>query len=524
MERLLRLFSRHTGLIWLSVLVSAIVTGAAVALVSRHTWQDDQLSALQTSVERASNDVMSQTISGTLMGALSLSGIINAEIKTEGLNPVLPNTPTTDRLFQTIAQIFDAEGVFVASRDGIIRASWNNGDLPSTGLDIRFRPYHQVAIQGRETIYAAVSLQQKRRALYFAAPIFLTDDRNSGCLGIVAARTSLARIDKVLSDIPHAALLVSPQGLVFASNRPEWITALIAEPTPERISEIRERKQFGDLFQTERPTQLTLPTMHGIGRFAGNDHAIVSTPISWNDTGGDWQLVLMQNLAKTFPTERIAIVAASSGALASIVVWLLLNLLRSHHHQLEASEKIREMAQIQEVHARQKEGIATLSLRLQQSDSAEALGRIFLSEAHTLLGVLQGVLYAKEKDGHLQLIASYACGAQPPERLDIGEGLVGQCARQQSRIVLEAPNEQQWHIHSGLGEAPPGCVVISPIELNRKLVGVLEIALPKVPGEDQEICIEAMLPMLAMNLEIKSRTLTGSDPRRTETRSTEASA
>lgn len=518
MKRFLLFLSRSSGLIWLCILSSAIIAGAAVALMIQHAWQDEQLSKLQTSVERASNELMSQTISGTLIGALSLSGIINNEIKAESLNPVFPNTPATDHLFQTIAQIFDTDGVFVASSDGIIRASWNSGDKPSTGLDIRFRPYFQVAMQGRETIYAAVSQAQKRRSLYFAAPIFVTSDKNSGCLGVIVARTSLSRIDRVLAEIPHAALLVSPQRLVFASNRPEWVSTLIAEPTPERISEIRERKQFGDLFLTDIPSQTNIPTEHGIGRLAGKDHAIVSAPLPWNDFEGDWQLLLMQNLDNSYPIERIAISAASSGILAGIVVWLLLNLLHGHFRQHEASHQIRELAQAQEAHARQKEGIATLSLRLQKSDSAEALGRYFLSEAHTLLGILQGVLYAKEADGKLRLIASYACEAPPPARLDVGEGLVGQCALQQSRIVLDATTETQWHIRSGLGEARPTCIIISPIELNENLVGVLEIALPEPPGEDQEICIKTMLPMLAMNLEIKSRHEAGNDPVQREPR------
>lgn len=505
MKRFLLFLSRNTCLIWLCVLSSATVASVTVALMIQHAWQDEQLSMLQTSVERASNELMSQTISGTLIGALSLSGIINNEIKTESLNPVFPNTPATDHLFRTIAQIFDADGVFVASSDGIIRASWNSGDKPSTGLDIRFRPYFQVAMQGRETVYAAVSLAQKRRSLYFAAPIFVASDKNSGCLGAIVARTSLLRIDRVLANISHSALLVSPQRLVFASNRPELVGTLIAEPTPERISEIRERKQFGDLFLTDIPTLINIPTQQGIGRFAGKDHAFVSAALPWNDFEGDWQLMLMQDLDKSSPSERIGVSAVSSGALAGVIVWLLLNLLRSHFRQHEANHQIRELAQVQEAHARQKEGIATLSLRLQKSDNAEALGRIFLSEAHSLLGILQGVLYAKEADGRLHLVASYACETQPPARLDVGEGLVGQCALQQSRIVLDATTETQWHIHSGLGEARPGCVVICPIKLNDSLVGVLEIALSRLLGEDQEICIETMLPMLAMNLEIKSR-------------------
>ncbi|SDH07995.1 GAF domain-containing protein [Propionivibrio dicarboxylicus] len=505
MERIDHFVTWRPGLTWSCAVASIIMATGLAALIGRDYWQNNRLSQLETSVERVGNTIMSQTISGTLMGAISLTGLTNDEIKSDGMSRTMPNTPKINRLFETICAAFDAEGVFVGDADAIIRASWNRNDAPVTGVNFTYRPYFHVAMQGTENVYAAVGTTMNQRTLYFAAPVFAQPTKTTPPIGVIIARTSLNRIDRILAGIPHIAVLISPQGVIFAANRQGWFGQIIGTLSPERLKAIRNFKQFGKLFEISEPTPLMLPTTHGIHSFEGKEYAVASTPIHWNDPLGDWSLVFMESLEETVSKQSILTAALLSGAITATIALLLITLLRSHYRQREASEKIRNYAQIQEAHARQKEVIATLSLQLQQSDNTEALARTFLSGAHTLLGILQGVLYAKDAGGKLQLVASYACETQPPARLDIGEGLVGQCALQQSRIMLEATDDVHWQIHSGLGEAPPSCVVICPIELNKNLVGVLEMALPERPSDDQEICIETMLPMLAMNLEIKIR-------------------
>ena len=137
--------------------------------------------------------------------------------------------------FESVGRSYDAQGVFLVPRDGVITLSWDSAGKPSTGLNVKFRPYYQMALKGKNNVYAAVSLARGDRALYFSAPVFLGTTNGSESVGAVVARTGLQKVDELLRGKADIALLLSPQGVVFASSRKEWIGHLSGTPTPERL-------------------------------------------------------------------------------------------------------------------------------------------------------------------------------------------------------------------------------------------------------------------------------------------------
>jgi CheY-like chemotaxis protein len=63
-----------------------------------------------------------------------------------------------------------------------------------------------------------------------------------------------------------------------------------------------------------------------------------------------------------------------------------------------------------------------------------------------------------------------------PESVDVGEGLVGQCARDRAtRIVSDVP-PGYLRIASALGDAPPKHILLLPVLFESDLVGVIELA------------------------------------------------
>ena len=76
---------------------------------------------------------------------------------------------------------------------------------------------------------------------------------------------------------------------------------------------------------------------------------------------------------------------------------------------------------------------------LQDRDLA-TVGRLLLSELTPLVNAQLGVIYqvTSEDEPGLQLLAAYADdGANGhPERLSMGQGLVGQCAVEKRRILI----------------------------------------------------------------------------------------
>jgi len=128
-----------------------------------------------------------------------------------------------------------------------------------------------------------------------------------------------------------------------------------------------------------------------------------------------------------------------------------------------------------------KTNLARFSGLLQGQRDLETVGRLILSELAPLVGVMSGVFYLMESDGEepsLRLLASYAREGypSPPKRIRIGEGLLGECARERRRIVVSAIPGDYLAIKSALGEAPPRVVAFLPILFEGETQAVLELA------------------------------------------------
>jgi CHASE3 domain sensor protein len=82
------------------------------------------------------------------------------------------------------------------------------------------------------------------------------------------------------------------------------------------------------------------------------------------------------------------------------------------------------------------------------------------------------------EDPHLKLTACYAFDRRKlvEKRVNIGEGLLGQAFLEADTILLKSVPEGYISITSGLGDAPPNCVIIVPLKHNEKVLALLEMA------------------------------------------------
>ncbi|MCF6185283.1 MAG: GAF domain-containing protein [Bacteroidales bacterium] len=90
----------------------------------------------------------------------------------------------------------------------------------------------------------------------------------------------------------------------------------------------------------------------------------------------------------------------------------------------------------------------------------------------------------KEEKELLILEAAYAYDKKKllDTEIEIGESLVGKCAKEQKLIRIDDLPEGYTYISSGLGEDTPKSLILSPLMYEKKLFGVLEIAsLKKLP-------------------------------------------
>jgi methyl-accepting chemotaxis protein len=93
----------------------------------------------------------------------------------------------------------------------------------------------------------------------------------------------------------------------------------------------------------------------------------------------------------------------------------------------------------------------------------------------------QGGLFLLEGEGddaYLNLAACYAYDRKKfiNKRLEIGEGIVGQCFLEREPVYMTVVPANYIKITSGLGEATPRCIYVVPVQTQDEIVGVIELA------------------------------------------------
>src|SRR5262245_32546387 len=157
-----------------------------------------------------------------------------------------------------------------------------------------------------------------------------------------------------------------------------------------------------------------------------------------------------------------------------------------------------------------KSSASTLIGELQTTSSLEEFGQRLLAGLMPLLGGGVAALYMfDEESGRLQRTAGYglASDADPAPTFNLGEGLVGQCARDRTEISFSNVPPHYLRIASGLGAAAPQRVVASPLLSKDNLVGVVEMATFRSFDTRQQALLAEVMPLAAMSLEILQRNL-----------------
>ncbi len=128
-----------------------------------------------------------------------------------------------------------------------------------------------------------------------------------------------------------------------------------------------------------------------------------------------------------------------------------------------------------------KTNLARFTTMLQGQRDLALVGQTLLQELAPLVGAHQGVVYQLKQEADkpsLGLLASYADGApQPhPASLRLGEGLIGQCARDGRQILISDMPETVVPISSGIFSARPRSAIVLPILFEGQVKAVLELA------------------------------------------------
>lgn len=95
------------------------------------------------------------------------------------------------------------------------------------------------------------------------------------------------------------------------------------------------------------------------------------------------------------------------------------------------------------------------------------------------LNATQGAIYIIDAEGKfLDLQGCYAYGRTKHlnQKIEVGDGLLGQAYREKETVYLKKVPDNFVRITSGLGEANPNAVLIVPLKMDKHIAGIVELA------------------------------------------------
>ncbi|MES3002077.1 MAG: response regulator, partial [Pseudomonadota bacterium] len=148
------------------------------------------------------------------------------------------------------------------------------------------------------------------------------------------------------------------------------------------------------------------------------------------------------------------------------------------------NEMIRNLKDTTQLNTEQdwlKTNLAKFSRMLQGQKDLVAVGHLILSELAPVVGAQQAEFYVlryTHEQPKLRLMASYASDGHGSygKEVDLGQGLVGQCAYDRKKILLTSSIPDSLKISSGLTQVAPLNVLVLPIIFEGQVRGVVELA------------------------------------------------
>ncbi|SDH08117.1 PAS domain S-box protein [Propionivibrio dicarboxylicus] len=495
MNRFERMLQQHWHIAWGLVLLGAAVIGVAAGQMARMAKENDRLELLQGTARNASREITEYIMNGQLVASIGATGILEIGLWHEGKD---------NGLLNKIGKALNADGVFVFNRGGIVDAAWNMNGKQSVGMNVSDRPYYHEAMGNRSSVHVAVSPFAGERSLYFSTPL---RGSSGNPISALVVRTDIDRLQNLLAKQTDIALFVSPDGIVFASSREDWIGRLTVALPRSGVFDLQMNSPIGALIEPSNTEALPLPNWNQITTFAGVRYAVANASVYWNDNREKWRLILAEDLSRSLPLSHEWRPILSAAFATFLTGAIILILLRRKHDRDTATQEMQAILARQEAQAINKTHLSQASLHFQQTGSAEELGQAYLDTTHVLLNVLQGAVYriTGEKLDTLQLLASFGCTRDIPASFAVGEGLLGQCALEKKKLIIDGVKPEYWKITSVLSETLPREIVLIPVMRHERLLGIVEIAqLLPLDSRANEM-LDELTMLLSLNLEIHLR-------------------
>lgn len=154
------------------------------------------------------------------------------------------NQGRAEAVLDLFVESLDVDVCYLMNSKGVTVAS-SNRETEDSFVDkyFGFRPYFIEAINGSPSTYMALGITSGKRGGYSSYPVY--SDHGSP-IGVAVIKRSIELIEKELGLLSgESILVVDPRGIVFISNRREWLHHSLYELSESKVEQVAASRQFG---------------------------------------------------------------------------------------------------------------------------------------------------------------------------------------------------------------------------------------------------------------------------------------
>jgi len=329
-----------------SYLVWSLCVALATALVGLRLVETNIQHGNELRLERALNFFVDTFNAGTIdsrvMGAAILLAANDGDLRRLALGQLPMEHGGVTASLDQLRDLFQAENAFVVNKAGLI-AAYSSGarGVHGVGRDVSFRPYFTAAMAGKANSYPAVGVNSSDRGIYLAVPI--KQAASGAAVGVLAVKIAARKADELLATWEGGPIaVVSPQGVVFASNQAGWMLGVAGRLSEPRLAAMRATRQFGKAFEQTRPSELPFDADAGEAALGGNRYMVRQQALELDDPLGEWKLMIFDDRdAWLSNAGRLAIAATLALGAGGAALWFFM-LARGAQLQRRSNEALQE--------------------------------------------------------------------------------------------------------------------------------------------------------------------------------------
>lgn len=155
------------------------------------------------------------------------------------------NQGRAEAVLDLFRESLDVDVCYLMNSKGVTVAS-SNRETEDSFVDkyFGFRPYFIEAMKGSSATYMALGVTSGKRGSYSSYPVY--SDHGTP-IGVAVIKTSIELIEKMLGLLGgETILVVDPRGIVFISNRKDWLYRSLYELSESETEQVALSRQFGN--------------------------------------------------------------------------------------------------------------------------------------------------------------------------------------------------------------------------------------------------------------------------------------